>query len=391
MTERANPFIPISGSTQNPPDSFSPSSSEPVYDGEAGRLTALAFGNAVLSLLTLGIYRFWGKTRIRRYLWSHVSWMGDRFEYTGKGIELFLGFLIAVAVLVPLILALQFVEVFLADKPILLTVSAFVQVFVFVALIQFAIYRARRYRLSRTSWRGIRAGQDGSALTYVGLSLLWGGVTLITLGVCYPIMRTRLQAYRMEHTWFGDESFTFDGRAADLFGIWMIAYLLWLPTLGLSYLWYRVREFRYFAGRTGFMNLEFTSDLKASKIIVTVLIYSVLAYGLIAAAMAAMFYLIPGDIFTSMDPEAQMGAGEGLEALGAWDPLAILSAVAIFIGLMVLLQTMFLVLFLQPILRATCNSLTVHGELELGALLQSQQSAPSRAEGLVDAFDVGAI
>lgn len=391
MTERSNPFIPVSGSSHQPPDAFSTSASEPEYDGEAGRLAALALSNAVLSLLTLGIYRFWGKTRIRRYLWGHVSWLGDRFEYTGRGIELVLGFLIAVAVLVPVFTALGLAEQFFADDPTMASVFALIQLFVIFCLIQFAVYRARRYRLSRTSWRGIRAGQDGSALAYVALSFKWGFLTLITLGLCYPVMRTRLQAYRMEHTWFGDECFSFDGKASDLFGTWVIAYLLWLPTLGFSQIWYLVREFRYFASRTSFMNLDFSSELGAGKVIGTVLIYGILAYGLMALAMGGIFYVMPGDFLASLDPETQMNAEQELEALAAWDAASVISVVAIVVGLVVLLPVMFLVLFLQPILRAVCNTLTVHGEPDFSTLLQTQQSAPSRAEGLVDAFDVGAI
>ena len=34
------------------------------------------------------VYRFWGKTRVRRYLWGRVSFQGDRAEYTGTGREL---------------------------------------------------------------------------------------------------------------------------------------------------------------------------------------------------------------------------------------------------------------------------------------------------------------
>ncbi len=65
------------------------------YDGRAGEVGSIALANSLLGLVTLGIYRFWAKTRLRRYLWSHVSMEGDRLEYTGRGIELFIGFLIA--------------------------------------------------------------------------------------------------------------------------------------------------------------------------------------------------------------------------------------------------------------------------------------------------------
>ncbi|MBV8835846.1 MAG: DUF898 family protein, partial [Alphaproteobacteria bacterium] len=51
---------------------------------------------AVLLLVTLGIYRFWLVTDIRRHLWNNTEIAGDLIEYIGTGRELLLGFLIAI-------------------------------------------------------------------------------------------------------------------------------------------------------------------------------------------------------------------------------------------------------------------------------------------------------
>ena len=70
--------------------------SRPVYDGTLGELYAIYLRHLVLMLVTLGWSRFWGRTRIRRYVWNHLSILGDRFEYRGRGRELLIGFLLAV-------------------------------------------------------------------------------------------------------------------------------------------------------------------------------------------------------------------------------------------------------------------------------------------------------
>src|SRR5229473_4234129 len=57
---------------------------------------------AVLLMFTLGIYRFWLTTDIRRFLWSNTELLGETFEYTGTARELLLGFVMAIAILVPL-------------------------------------------------------------------------------------------------------------------------------------------------------------------------------------------------------------------------------------------------------------------------------------------------
>lgn len=65
------------------------------FVGDMGPLFGLVIVNALLSIVTLGIYRFWARTRVRRYLWRNMQLLGEPFEYSGVGSELFVGFLIA--------------------------------------------------------------------------------------------------------------------------------------------------------------------------------------------------------------------------------------------------------------------------------------------------------
>ena len=69
------------------------------YTGDGKALFFLALRTGLLTFFTLGIYRFWAKTRIRRFIWSSTRLDGSRFEYTGTGLEKFLGFLMAVVIL----------------------------------------------------------------------------------------------------------------------------------------------------------------------------------------------------------------------------------------------------------------------------------------------------
>src|SRR5262245_20015266 len=61
----------------------------------------LLIRGAALLMVTLGIYRFWLVTDIRRFLWSNTEIAGEALEYTGTALELLLGFLIAIALLIP--------------------------------------------------------------------------------------------------------------------------------------------------------------------------------------------------------------------------------------------------------------------------------------------------
>ena len=64
-----------------------------IYDGTLKTLFVRCVKNLLLYFFTLGLYSFWGRTRIRQYLTSSLRVNNDRFEFTGAGGELLLGYL----------------------------------------------------------------------------------------------------------------------------------------------------------------------------------------------------------------------------------------------------------------------------------------------------------
>lgn len=175
----------------------------------------VVLGGLALTVATLGVYRFWYMTHVRRFLWNNVEVDGDYVEYTGRGVELFIGFLIALAVLAPLYGAI-FLIGFLAGPYGAIFVNA-AAAFGAVAFGQYALFRARRYRLTRTVWRGVRFQQTGSGWSYAWRSLAWALVAIATLGLAYPWMRASLERYKMSHTWYGDQKGAFSGTGGALF------------------------------------------------------------------------------------------------------------------------------------------------------------------------------
>ena len=356
------------------------------YDGTAGPIAKIAVSNALLTLATLGVYRFWGKTRMRRHLWSRASFLGDRAEYTGTGRELLLGFLIAVAVLALLAGALFGIELATGiDHPLYWTANgAYFLVVLFLVFV--AEYRARRYRLSRTEWRSIRFAQDGSSLRYALLALGWAAVTLLSLGLAYPVYRTRLQRYRAAHTSFGDRRFEFDGRARRLLGAWLLAWLFFVPTLGLTYVWYRVREFRYFAGKTRCGALSFASDLGTGatiRIAVFFTLLLLLVFGLLFG-MIVVLAMADKELVASINRAlASLPFGlDGGELMGY------VIGMVIFFPVISVLRMLFLV---HPLFRRVLRSVSVIGEEDFAAIAQRAQSMQRQGEGLADLLDVGAV
>jgi uncharacterized membrane protein YjgN (DUF898 family) len=196
------------------------------FTGSRPAFTRLMIRGAVLQAVTLGIYRFWLITDVRRFLWANTEIDGDSLDYTGTATELLIGFLFALAILVPI-----YVLFFIAGLELgLYSQIAGVAAFGFLTLFgQYALYRARRYRLTRTVYRGIRFHQDGSALAYAGLTLAWAIPVVLTLGLAYPFAQANLERYKVGHTLYGDLRGRFAGSGARLFGRGLF---MWLLTIG---------------------------------------------------------------------------------------------------------------------------------------------------------------
>ena len=175
---------------------------------------------AVLLLVTLGIYRFWLVTDVRRFLWSNTEISSDNLEYSGTPFELLIGFLVAITLLVPLYGAFFVFALGLGPLGKLSGVLAFV---LLAFLGQFAVYRARRYRLTRTIYRGLRFRQTGSAWRYSVCAVFWWVMIFLTLGLAYPWALTRLEQFKMANTFYGDLPGHFEGSAWSLFGrgVWL--------------------------------------------------------------------------------------------------------------------------------------------------------------------------
>jgi uncharacterized membrane protein YjgN (DUF898 family) len=174
-------------------------------------------------VVTFGIYRFWLTTDARRFLWANTEIGGDSLEYAGTAMELFLGFLMAIALLVPVYVMLFIGSLELGVWSQLSSAGALIFLSVFG---QYAYYRARRYRLTRTVFRGIRFHQSGSAFAYALRSLCWGAVTVLSLGLALPWAQASLERYKLAHTHYGDWQGEFAGSGTRLFGrgigLWLI-------------------------------------------------------------------------------------------------------------------------------------------------------------------------
>lgn len=403
------------------------------YTGRKKPLLGLALWTGFLTLITVGIYRFWARTRIRKYFWSAITPDGTPLEYNGTGLEKFLGFLIAVAVLaiylgiIQLFLVFFGYSLFTQGETMMEIFTQYILIygvaFVTLPLIYYAQYRARRYVLSRTRWRGIRFGAEPAAWGYVKVGIVNFLVTLFTLGILLPRQTFNLEKYRVDRSYFGTAKFhqggdwrmlrpamtqvyigmaitlvsiawffwggipSFEGvEDGNLEGFGMLMGSASLLSFGTTWLYvglaiYNVASWRILANhKTLGDDITFTSKVDTSDVIMAYIFGGVLAFfvALTLSVIAGLLFgftigaLPLGDLFGV--PETGVVAGIFFGYLAFFIGFAAISLVAIT----------------QPILRNYASTIILHNSEALNEITQRSSDDFVEAEGFADALDVGA-
>jgi uncharacterized membrane protein YjgN (DUF898 family) len=240
------------------------------YHGTGGDLFGVILLNGLLTIVTLGIYSFWAKTKIRAFHYSHTELDGDRFAYHGRGRELWLGYLKAVGIIFLMVLAMGILPPLLgvADDPLISLAIPLAFYAIIGLLVPIVINGARKYRLSRSSWRGIRFSFHGNRKEYLGLTVGSFVLTIITLGFYLPAWQNKARAFLVNNARFGSEPFAYRAETKELFAEYVKALLLTLPTLGLSWIWYTAFKHRFFWGNTTMRGARFRSTVNGGDLLV---------------------------------------------------------------------------------------------------------------------------
>ena len=346
--------------------------------GDSWELFGLYIMNAVLTALTLGIYRFWGKTRIRRYLWGNLELLGDRLEYTGTGKELFLGFLLVFfVILLPVFGGIAVIDGMLIgvneDARVALGLVQFVLILFFIGM---AFFRARRYRLTRTYWRGIYGGQTGSSVKYGLMNLVAQFINMLTLGLALPATSLWLKRYEMAHTWVGDEQPEFTPSLKKLYLPFMVPWIFSMSAMGgfVTYMAVVVGDL----GPTGKPSEEQAMAIMGSI---------GLAYLLLIPAFLALSWY-RGKVynhFVTVTRFHDHGFTSNITGLSfMWLILSNMLLVVFTFGLGMPFTY-------QRYLAYVEKRVQIVGDGNFDDLAQSMQERPGTGEGLADAFDIGAV
>ena len=260
------------------PSQIAPRSAEQNFDfsGKGSELFVVYLKGLLLTLVTLGIYSFWAKVDVRRYLFQKTHFFNRSFNYHATGKEKFIAFLkglLLIAIVGAMIYGLGYAVYILSSSVEMGMMTGYLLAFsIFLALKPAILVGKARYELSRTSWSNVRFRFNGNVRTCFSIFLKGVLLSIITLGLYVPWFLRNLHAFYVNHTQLGNQGFSYNGEGKELFLIYVKGVLLSMITLGIFSAWMHAELRRYHARHCSFQGHRFSSHLTGGDVLVTYLL-----------------------------------------------------------------------------------------------------------------------
>jgi len=209
----AKPSSPSSSSSSNASSSPRLRRFEEVeFTGSAGEYFGLWFSTGFMTSLSVGFYGPWAKVRMNAYIYNNTYVKGHAFGYHATGGQLLKGRIFAVLV------TFLSIGLYLYYPPSLLVLMP-----LYFLVTPWLMNKALKFRANNVSWRNIRMHWNG---TYWGtMMLMYIGplVSIISLGILYPVMTRIYYNYIADNHSLGTTSFDADLEFGPCFGAFFIA------------------------------------------------------------------------------------------------------------------------------------------------------------------------
>jgi len=212
-----------------------------TYEGNGSDFFGIIIVNWLLTALTLGLYYPWAKARKLQYIYGTTLLNNSNLTFHGTGKEMFKGFIKAVIVFI-IIYAIFFFLLWM-KMPVISILFLYLGI---LCLVPLAIHGSYKYRMSRTSWRGIRFGYRGDRNELFGLFFKWLFFTVITLGLYGAWLSMNLRNYVLSKVRFGNLEFKYNGNGGDYFILNLKGYFLTFITIGIYSFWWYKELFDYY-------------------------------------------------------------------------------------------------------------------------------------------------
>ncbi len=229
------------------------------FKGKSGEYFSIWIVNVALTILTLGVYSAWAKVRTQQYFYGSTYLDGASFRYLANPKQILKGRIIAV---------LFFAAYFFSGL-----ISYFVgaiTVMILFLLVPYIITASMAFRARVSEWRHVRFGFDkvfseayviaaiplfliavntllpillldkdqiellqSGDLTESKLLIVYGVVSLL-LSLMFPGLDHSINRFRLKHSKYGNQYFSFAARMADFYKIYFIASFGFLIVLAVT-------------------------------------------------------------------------------------------------------------------------------------------------------------
>ncbi|WP_296332745.1 DUF898 family protein [Reyranella sp.] len=370
------------------------SPSRPVYDGRLGELYAIYLRHLAMMLVTLGWSRFWGRTRIRRYVWNHLSVLGDRFEYRGHGRELLIGFLLALLVVAAWSGLMYLVWRYVFHEKPFASFGLFDLFSLSVVLIGFPLayvghYAGLRYKLSRTRWRGIRCGMAGSAWGYGATATFLQFANAMTGYLLTPVVSVNLARPRIVNARVGTLGFIFAGRAGDIYGRYLGYYFLniaaWVAAAVVTFMAIGGTIETLGISSDEFLKLFAHPSLRTVAAVLLIAVGAYLLFGLLILPLRCWWQAY---LLRYLVTHSRAGNVLFATAISTWQMWGFL-----VLNYLIVLLTLGIgwPWVMHRTMKLIAGQLWIYGEPRGSEIRQPADRGPGYGEGLLDMFDVSGV
>lgn len=132
------------------------------FEGDGWEYFKIWIVNILLTIVTLGLYYPWAKVRNLRYFYANSTLEGKNFEYHATGKQLFIGYLIAMILLIAYVTIEQFS-----------VVGSLIVLLIFALGYPWIVWRSLKFNARMTSFSNVRFSfSGGCGAAYVNFLLL---------------------------------------------------------------------------------------------------------------------------------------------------------------------------------------------------------------------------
>ncbi len=261
------------------------------FIGKGSELFAIDLVNALLTIITLGLYYPWAKAKKLKYLYQNTLMKESEFDFLGTGKEIFRGYIKAILIMA------GFYALYITSNFLLRThgqdelfIGIFIATMLLLTLVgipifsAYAIFGTFRYRAARSTWRGILCGFEAEKRKFIksflgayyllfstyilfiiiiftseylqkanGMEFSFAPILVSSFSLPLMLLMIYLTAYYKNNIYsitygnlrLGSLKLNYKGKTSNLFGIYFGNGFLVSITFGVYYFWYKKNLYNF--------------------------------------------------------------------------------------------------------------------------------------------------